>query len=47
VVVDGRPFARLLMPGHKPDWGQGIRAAGSVPRLGEDSTDVRILQERW
>ena len=30
-----------------PVWGQGIRAAGSVPRLGEDSTDVRIVEERW
>ena len=25
-------------------WGQGFRAAGSVPRMSDDSTDVRVFQ---
>ena len=29
---------------HNPDWGWEFRAARSVPRLGGDSADVRILQ---
>ena len=30
-----------------PGWGSGFGAAGSVPRVGEDSTYVRSLQGGW
>ena len=40
----GRPYGYL---GPYPVWGYGFRAAGSVPRVGEDSTHVLIFQEPW
>ena len=40
----GRPYGCL---GPYPVWVWGFRAAGSVPRVGEDSTYVRIFQEGW
>ena len=33
--------------GPHPVWGQGFRATGSLPRVCEGSTDVRMVQERW
>ena len=46
-VASDRLPTHLRMPGALSRSGVGFRAVGSVPRVSEDSTDVRVFQEGW
>ena len=47
-TATGRPQGTpLRMPGAFPRLRVGFPAAGPVPGVGEDSTDVRMFQEGW
>ena len=46
-AAGGRFSTSQRMPGGLPVQGYGLRAAGSVPRVGEGSTHVRMIQGGW